>query len=471
MEKQANKRKKQFGAGLLAALSLFCAGDLFSQADQKQYFSRTDAEQLTIVPKDDIFFTNKEAQFILKIPQVLPNDVQTELPNFPEGVVFNSSKKNDYLSEDGRMGAEIDLWFTFRKTGIVEMPPLIIYVKGRRHSIKFKQVEVYENPRTILPRLTLMFDNGTLVGEDNKKNPSITLEKDKTVRFTLYLQYAIQAQQFAWNIPKDSLFRETKRYNMESISERASEFSTRKVPVADFEWTPFAAGPTSLPEIRMMAVAYSGRSVYLTTPDCLVTITSQGKDKKIENAAPDESESVYAYAWAEDAADKTQNEKKIVSPFDCAEVAKLRSMERRSFFNASKIRAERIAAEEAIGLQNTENEPLATILLMLLGLDGTLLALALVLALLKKRFEAAIVGVVALATIFITALDANTVMQRRGVIVGGEICPVPEDSAMTKTAVSGGSRVLIKEEVQNWYYIVYNENGGWIRKENLAVIK
>lgn len=472
MEKQAKRRKKQFGAGLLAVLLLVCADNLFSQTEPRQQFSRADAEQLTIVPKDDIFFTNKEAQFILKIPQVLPNDVQTELPNFPEGVVFNSSKKSDYLSEDGRMGAEIDLWFTFRKTGTIDMPPLIIYVKGRRHSIKFKQIEVYENPKTILPRLSLMFDNGTIVGDDNKKNPSITLEKDKTVRFTLYLQYAIQAQQFAWNIPKDSLFRETKRYNPDGISERTPEFSTRKVPVADFEWTPFTAGVTSLPEIRMMAIAYSGRSVYLTTPECIVTIKSQGKDKKgAAKADASERDSVYAYAWTEDAADKKQSEKKIISPFDCAEVAKLRSMERRAFFNAGKIRAERIAAEEAIGLQNTENEPLVTILLILLGTTGALLALTLVLALLKKRFEAALIGVAALALAFITALDANAVLKKRGVIVGGEISPVPEDSAMTKTAVSGGSRVLIKEEVQNWYYIVYNESGGWIRKENLAVIK
>ena len=88
-----------------------------------------------------------------------------------------------------------------------------------------------------------------------------------------------------------------------------------------------------------------------------------------------------------------------------------------------------------------------------------------------ERFEAALIGVAALAMAFITALDANAVLKKRGVIVGGEISPVPEDSAMTKTAVSGGSRVLIKEEVQNWYYIVYNESGGWIRKENLAVIK
>lgn len=472
MEKQAKGRKKRLCAGLLAALAFFCADNLFSQEGQKAWFSRADAEQLLIVPKDDIFFTNKEAQFILKIPQILPNDVQTELPNFPEGVVFSSSRKSDYLSEDGRMGAEIDLWFTFRKTGKLDLPPLIIYVKGRRFPVKFQTVDVYENPRTILPRLTLVFDNGTIIGEESQKNQTLTLESDKTARFTLYLQYAIQAQQFAWSIPKDSLFRETRRYNSEGIAERSSEFSTKKVPVADFEWTPFSAGITSLPEIRMMAIAYSGRSVYLTTPECVVTIKTPAKDKKgAAQASSDEKDSVYAYAWAEDAADKKESEKKLVSPFDCAEIASLRSMERRAFFNVRRIRAERVAAEQAIGLQNTENEPLLSILFILLGANGLLFALALVLALLRKRFEAALIGIATLATIFVTAIDANATLKKRGVIVGGEISPVPEDSAMTRTAVSGGSRVLIQEDVPGWYYIVYNESGGWIKKENLAVIK
>ncbi len=472
MEKQSKRTKKRFVLGLLTALSLFFANSLFSQTEQKNSFTRADAEKLMIIPKDDIFFTNKEAQFILKIPNILPSDVQTELPNFPEGIVFNSSKRGDYFLQDGSIGAEIDLWFTFRKTGALTLPPLIIYVKGRRYSINFKTVDVYENPRTILPRMTLVFDSGEVIGEDSKKIPTISLESNKTARFTLYLQYAIQAQQFAWSIPKDSIFIETKRYNIENNSERASNFSTKKVPVADFEWTPFANGQTSLPEIRMMAIAYSGRSIYLTTPECLVNITSQNKKtQEKKDVKKGDQDPVYAYAWAEEAGDNDEKQNKTISPFDCAEIAKLRSKERRSFFNVRTIRAQRIAAEEKIGLHKSENEPLLSIFFIFLGITGILTALGIALFLLRKRFEAAMAGVAAIAFIFVTSIDANVLIKKHGIIVGGEISPVPEESAMTKTAVSGGSRVLIKEEVKDWYYIVYNENGGWIRKENLAAIK
>ena len=471
MEKHSKRANKLKRSRLLACALLVCAHAMFSQAEQKGYLSRAEAEKLALVPKDDIFFTNKEAQFILQIPQILPSDVQTELPTFPDGVIFNSSKRGDYFASDGTMGAEIDLWFTFRKTGNITLPPLVIYVKGRRHSIQFKPVDVYENPRTILPRLSLVFKNGQTVSGDLNKIPTIALEANKTAAFTLYLQYAIQTQQFAWDIPKDSIFREVKRYKPENLPERTSEFSTKKIPVADFEWTPFATGTTSLPEIRMMATAYSGRSIYLSTPDCIVNVTAQSKKSPAAIKSGGQSDSIYAYAWTQEKTEQMKNETQEASPFDCADIARLRTNERRAFFNVSKIRTERENMERAIGLEKTENEPLFWTAFALLGAAAIFLAIAIVFLTLKKRFEAALIGIASIAFFIITGIDASAILKRRGIIIGGDLRPVPEESAMTKTAVNGGSRVLIKEEIKGWYYIVYNENGGWIKKENLAEIK
>lgn len=460
MEKHSARAKKRLAIGLLTAALSLCGQQLFSQ---------TFAEKLEALPKDDIFFTNNEAQFILKIPQVLPSDVQTELPNFPEGATFNSSKKSDYISSDGNAGTEIDLWFTFRQTGTYAFPPMVIYVKGRRYTVKFKPVEVYENPRTILPRLIIVFDNGETISADAKKTPAITLESDKAARFKVYLQYALQAQQFAWNIPKDSLFREIERYAEMNKSRRSSDFSTEKVPVSYFEWKPFATGVTSLPEIRMMVTAYSGRSVYLSTPDCIVTIVPQKKDA--QEKSQDQDESVYAYAWSESTGPEKTKKANAFTPFDCAQIARLRSLERRSLFNLGKIRAERIDAEIKAGIKSSDNEVNYWLFFIIIGINGLLILFSIIFAAFKKRFEAAVIGVAAIGMLFISAIATNAVLKRYGVVVGGEISPIPEETAITKSAVNGGNRVQIKEEVQGWYYIVYNENGGWIKKENLAVIK
>ncbi len=471
MEKHTTRAKKHVALGLLTAI-LFCGQEIHSQNQSAAFFSRADAEKLEVVPKDDIFFTNSEAQFILKIPSVSSNDVQTELPTFPDGVIFNSSKKSDYISSLEAPGTEIDLWFTFRQTGNIALPPLVIYVKGRRHSIKFKPVDVYENPRTILPKMIVEFDNGQTISADSKKIPSIELESDKAARFTIYMQYAVQAQQFVWKIPKDSLFKELKRYADKDSGRRPSDFSTEKIPLAYFEWTPFAAGTTSLPEIRMMVTAYSGRSVYLSTPECVVTILpakNSGQNQKAKTE--EERQPVYAYAFAEESEQNSKQEKKANTPFDCARIAELRSMERRALFSLGKIRAQRIEAESAAGIKNSENESNYCVFFIIIGANGLLFALAAIFLALKKRFEAAVIGIAALGLFFFSIFAASLVVKKFGIIVGGEIRPIPEDSAMTKSAVSGGSRVQIKEEVKDWYYIVYNENGGWIKKENLAVIK
>lgn len=473
MEEHSKRAKRRVSVGLLAAALSLCgafrANNLYSQNSSALSFSWADAEKLEVLPKDDIFFTNNEAQFILKIPKALPSDVQTELPNFPEGVTFNSSKKSDYITKDGNAGTEVDLWFTFRQSGSFTFSPLVIYVKGRRYVIKFRPVEVYENPRTINPRLIIVFDNGETISADAKKTPTITLESDKAARFTLYLQYALQAQQFAWNIPKDSLFREIKRYTEKNAPRKSSDFSAEKVPISYFEWTPFATGTTSLPEIRMMVTAYSGRSVYLTTPECIVTIVPQKKEAKAKSA--DEQGSVYAYAFTEDTSVGKEKEKKTYSPFDCAEIARLRSQERRVLLALPKVRAQRIEAERAAGIKSSDNEVNYCLFMIILGANVLLVILSILFDVFKKRFEAAVLGVAALGMLFFSILATNAVLKRYGVVVGGEISPIPEESAITKSAVSGGSRVLIKEETQDWYYIVYNENGGWIKKENLAVIK
>ena len=220
--------------------------------------------------------------------------------------------------------------------------------------IKFKTVEVYENPRTINPRLIVVFDNGETITADAKKTPTLTLESDKAARFTVYLQYALQAQQFAWNIPKDSIFTEIRRYTEKNAPRKSSDFSTEKVPISYFEWIPFATGTCSLPEIKMMVTAYSGRSVYLTTPECIVTIIPQKKEAQAKNA--DDQGSVYAYAFTEDTSTNKQKEKKTYSPFDCAEIARLRSQERRALLALPKIRAQRIEAERAAGIMNSGNE-------------------------------------------------------------------------------------------------------------------
>ncbi len=475
MEKYSDTAKRQFHIGLLKRISVFFVSALFlipaAHPQTEKRWTQADADRLEILPKEEIFFTNSEAQFILRIPNALPSEVQTELPNFPDGTIFNSSKREDYISPEGIPGTEIDLWFTFRQTGSVTLPPLIIYVQGRRYGVKFKTVEVYENPRTILPRLTVVFTNGKIFSAEEKKLPAMELESGKPVRFTLYLQYSIQVQQFGWDIPKDSLFREINRFDLSDKKQRPTDFTTEKIPLSTFEWTPLLPGVTSLPVIRMMVTAYSGRAVYLSMPDAVVTVVPSKDSADASKSRKPEENSAYAYAFTQAPGAKKAGKSDNFTVFDCKNIADLRSMERHSLLSTAKIRAERIAAEAAVGIQNSQNETRVLIFFILLFLNAISLIIAVIFFALKKRFAGFMFAVACLTALFFTILSANSVFKKYGIVTGGYLRPVPEDSALTKTSVTGGSRVLITQEIQNWYYIEYNESGGWIKKENLAVIK
>lgn len=480
MEKHSDGTEKQFSYRLLKAACFFLL-ILFSETvaaqDSPHMFSRADAEGLMLLPKDEIFFTNKEAQFSLRIPKALPREVQTELPAFPDGVTFGSSRRGDFVDSEGRAGTEIDLWFTFRQTGRITLPPLVLYIQGRRYSIKFKEVEIYENPRTIQPRLLVVFDSGITFSSGQKNIQPIKLPVGKAARFMLYVQYGIQVQHFTWDIPKDSLFREIKRYEITQDFPRSSEFSTRRIPVAYFEWTPLKSGEIQMPEIRMMITAYSGRAVYVALPELTVQVLQKDKAAPAETAKGGVSEDaaqndfLYGDAFTEPLESALENRKNAADVFDYAEIARLRSEERRSLFKSGRVRAQRISIEQKAGISDARNEESIYLFVLFAALCVILLAAALVLFVLNKKFESVLVLILSLAVISGTVFAAFRTFRKFGIVLGGEISPIPEDSAITKSAVTGGSRVLIKDKISGWYYIEYNENGGWIKEANLVEIK
>ncbi|MBR5095961.1 MAG: hypothetical protein IK094_02510, partial [Treponema sp.] len=67
MEKHSARAKKRLAVGLLAAALSLCGAfrgnNLYSQNSSALSFSWADAEKLEVLPKDDIFFTNNEAQY------------------------------------------------------------------------------------------------------------------------------------------------------------------------------------------------------------------------------------------------------------------------------------------------------------------------------------------------------------------------------------------------------------------------
>lgn len=152
------------------------------------------------------------------------------------------------------------------------------------------------------------------------------------------------------------------------------------------------------------------------------------------------------------------------------EIARLRSLERHSFFQ-SKIRAERAAAENSLGIENAPNEKSFPLFAALLSATIFFFALAFTLFFVRKKNFAFAAAALAILLSLFSLLYSSEILKRHGIVLGGEIYPVPEDSVVSKASLVVSSRVLIRREIDSWYFIEYNESGGWIKKENIALIK
>ena len=467
MEELRKSGKKQFCNRLLKIIAIFF---LFCQSA----FAITPQEIRSIVirPEEDVFFTNQEVKFVLEIPGVEPAEVQTQLQTMKDGITFISSRRLEYFTNDESTGTRIEFWFTFRDTGIAEMLPLITRVNGYTYYLEFQKVQVYENPKTIAPRIIIEINGNETFYSTNdsskKTNYQITSEVTKPIDINLYIQYAVQVKQFGYELPKDSLFQEVERFEMLNGKTRLPDFSHDKVPLINLRWTPLKEGKLTLPNVRLLATAYSGRNVELGLPDCTVNIT---KLISSEENAGEENSTLFAYALSNPIDDTLEVKEIKATQNDFKKIAELRSKEKHAFHNFFSYRKQRIKLEQNIGIAASMREHSVMLWTIVSAIFILLTAVSIFLFLCKKRASSLIIFCFA----FIFAVGAFVlgllVSEKHGVVTGGTISPVPEDSALSSTAVTAGTCVKIKEQTDNWYFIEYNENGGWIKKEYLILVE
>ncbi|MBP5401696.1 MAG: hypothetical protein J6Y36_00910 [Treponema sp.] len=429
-------------------------------------------KNLVIRPEENVFFTNQELKYVLEIPGVDLSDVQTQLQPMKEGVTCISSRRLDYFTNDESTGARIEFWFTFKNTGVGEIPPLITRIKGYVYYLPFEKIQVYENPKTIAPRIVVELNKEKVLysqTENSKKTEySLTSEVAEPIEILISIQYTTQIKQFGYEIPKDSLFQEVEKYEILTQKIKLNDFSHDRIPVAKFIWTPLKEGKFVLPNIRVYAVAYSGRTVELFIPECQVTIT---KNSTADVELDSEKSPVFAYALTDPLEEDFLKKSVEISSETYNKIAKLRSKEKHSFGPLPSIRKERILLEQSAGITDSIDEssiPLWTVVFILFIL---LSAVSILLFMCRKKVSSIIVLCFAIVFAFLSLILGLFITEKHGVVKGGSISPVPEDSALSSTSVTAGICVKIREQTEKWYYIEYNENGGWIKKENILLVE
>jgi len=465
MEKFAKRRKAFARFGLLVFVSF-----LFSQkiVAQNSLRAKIVADEIfSFEASEEFIFVNQSALFKLFVPQADVADVRMEIPVFPEGIVFLSSRSENFSSPKNGRGVQIEMNLSFKDAGNFSLPPISFFIKGKKRSANFPRIQVLQDPQTVLPRTILVFENGETFFSDDSSPQKKSLALGIPSRFTLYVQYAAALGQVSWSLPKDSIFKELKLLEIPSDL----KFS-EKIPVAQFEWTVLSEGETFLPQVQIAAESYSGREMILEMPNCIANvILKKGAEIDARKNSAFNAERIFEQAFA---MEKDEFEMSVESPAPdisaLSKIARLRSRERNALFQ-NKIRAERVAAEKSAAIENAPNEKSFPLFVLLFSAATFFAAGSLILFFLRKNNLAFVATTLAVLFAIFNFVFSSKVFERHGIVSGGEIFPVPENSAVSRISVVVASRVLIREEIDNWYFIEYNESGGWIRKENLILIE
>ena len=289
--------------------------------------SRKELKEIKVLPRSEIFFTQMENCYVLEIPDVEPGKVQMDLPELPLGTRFISSKKEEFIAADGKRGTQISLWFTFTESAQTRLSPLMTRINGRTYFFEFEPTYVYENPNLISPVIDIVFDEQKNIVTDKKTGQkSLTVKKGEKISFTAQIRYAAQIYDFKWILPKDSIFKETKRFDFAFGNRKITEFTAESQKLASFEWQILKEGEYSLPEVFAETLSYNGAKKRIYTPKDTIIIVKSNENQLLGTSSLKDSEifeSAFQKTGSQDISEKNSERSK-------EEYAKLAEKETRS---------------------------------------------------------------------------------------------------------------------------------------------
>lgn len=473
MEKQRINRKKYIFSRLLISLFAITFVMQSEKVFSQQRLTYKMIQNLTVMPVNQTNFSSTDCAFELKIPYVKSDSVQAQIPELPNGVNFVSLRRSEYSDENKESGTKIELWLNFADAKTYRLRSLKVYINSRLHYIQFEPVVILENPRNIMPRLVVAFENGQELISERRGNVAdeakFTATAGVPLNFTVYLQYGVQIISYEWTVPKNALVKETARYEITKGTLRSSEFSEEKVPVATFEWEPLYPGKLPLHDLKIIATSYNGTRVTLNLPETLIPV-QEGFVKKNNLQTADEA--YFGYAFTKNSVKKSPlvHEANITSE-DCVKLAQLRTEERHSFPFFKKYN-ERKTFEIQHGVTDGSTEPTYFMLWSFLTVFAIFVILAVVSLILHKISHAIFFTVIMLFFFAGTIISTVLILRSYAIFSGGSISSVPEESvsAISSIKIETGKRVLVEQKAGNWVFIRYGSSGGWVNAERIIFI-
>ena len=155
MEKQRNKRLIKSGRRFLIILFALFYPILINA----QSLSLDQIKALRISAEEgQNLYTKTDLKFTVTIPNVHSAQVQILSTEQQPDINFRTIRKSESYDENG---TTIEIWYNFDKKGTYKLTPLSVMIQNRKRSISFDPITVTDDPATMLPRIVIVFEDGT----------------------------------------------------------------------------------------------------------------------------------------------------------------------------------------------------------------------------------------------------------------------------------------------------------------------
>lgn len=418
MEKYRNSGYKSIRYRLLTAVA-FIAFFVPSVC-----FGAVALRSLKIVPEKSSCFVGDTCNFILEIPEYLPSRIDATVQSTPDGVALMASSKDSY-EVNGVKGTRIVFTFKFSKKGTYKIPSLATRVDWFSINIPFQSITVYDDPRTLLPEISIKLPKNVYAQEP--------FTADVTIRF---FAEALEAYS---DLDESVIIKRSD--STLALPFTQQEFTESFSTVATYELTPIEAGTLTVPSFHVLVRTYAGGQIVLTSQPQTLKVLAAKKQSVAEAG-----NSYYA---------------SVLGNSDLEDEETELSQENSDFYE------DIIPEEVALGIVRART---GQKVVLYLSLSFFVLCVAALIVFLYRRMKqfakiAVIASVVFLALFVVFAV---LVSNKKGVaLYDASVYSIPEQMSSSVSSVLVGEVMKVKAVRTGWYSVrLLNGSEGWLKAED-----
>ena len=223
-------------------------------------FGAVSLRNLKIVPEKSSCFVGDTCNFILEIPEYQPSRIDATVQSTPDGVALMASSKDSY-EENGVKGTRIVFTFKFSKKGTYKIPSLATRVDWISINIPFQSITVYDDPRTLLPEISV-------------KLPK-TIYAHEPFTATISMRFFAEILEVYSDLDENMII--TRSEDTAVLPFVQKEFTENYETVALYDLTPIETGSVTVPAFHVLAKTYAGGQVLLTSDAQTVKVLAAKK--------------------------------------------------------------------------------------------------------------------------------------------------------------------------------------------------